>query len=72
MKSRWEKIEKELQWLETEYYDVDTNEELAAKYNLEDYPVFVFLGRDGEEFLRLQGEVDRKELIEVIEKNKDK
>ena len=72
MKSRWEKVEKELQWLETEYYDVDTNEELVKKYNLADYPVFVFLDKNGEEFMRLQGEVDRKELIKVVEENKDK
>lgn len=72
MKSRWEKVEKELQWLETEYYDVDENEELVAKYNLEDYPVFVFLGQNGEEILRLQGEIDRQELIKIIEENKDK
>lgn len=72
MRPRWEKIEAELPWLETEHYDVDENEELVKKYGLDDYPVFIFLNKKGEEILRLQGEIDRKELIKLIEENKDK
>lgn len=73
MKPRWQEIEKEYPWLETEYYDFDKDKEMIEKYNINDIlPVFVFLDKNGEEFLRLDGEVDKKELIDIIEKNKEK
>jgi len=71
MKPRWDKIAEELDWLDTEYYDIDEREDLVKKYKLEDYPTFIFLDKKGEEFLRLSGEIDRKELMEIIIKNKD-
>lgn len=73
MKPRWEKIEKENSWLETEYYDYDKDKETIKKYNIaKSLPVFVFLDKDGEEFLRMHGEHSEKKLLEVINENKDK
>ena len=73
MKPRFEKIEQELPWLDTKYYEIDErkNEEMVKKYNIKNPPVFVLINKDGEEFMRLEGEIDRKELKEIIIKNKD-
>ncbi len=71
MKPRWKEIEKELSWLETEYYDVDENKDLVKKYNITDYPCFIFLNKTGEEIKRLYGEVEKKELIKIIEELKE-
>jgi len=73
MKPRWEEIEKENPNLKTEYYDFDNNKEMVEKYNIDDIlPTFVFLDKEGKEIIRLNGEIDKKELIRVIEENKDK
>jgi len=74
MKPRFEKIKEELKWLETEYYEIDEreNEEIVNKYHIENPPVFVFINKQGEEFMRLEGEVDRRELMKIILENKDK
>ncbi len=74
MKPRWKKIEEELEWLETEYLDYDHDREEVEEYGLKEgkLPVFIFLNKDGEEFMRLQGEHPKDELIELCEENKDK
>jgi thiol-disulfide isomerase/thioredoxin len=74
MRPRWAEIEKENPWLKTEYFDFDQNREMADKYGIASgvLPVFIFLDREGKEILRLSGEVEKKELFEVIAKNKDK
>jgi len=73
MKPRWKKIEEENPWLKNEYYDFDTDKEMVEKYKIEDIlPVFIFLDKDDKEFLRLKGEVEEKELLEILAKNKEK
>lgn len=73
MKPRWQEIEKENPWLETKYYDFDQDKEAIEKYQINEIlPVFIFLNKDGEEFLRLDGEVDKSKLREIIEENKNK
>ena len=73
MGPRWKEIEAENPWLCTEYYDFDQDKEIIKKYNITDVlPVFVFLDKDGKEFLRLDGEVDKNKLIETINQNKEK
>ncbi|MBD3360028.1 MAG: hypothetical protein GF365_04980 [Candidatus Buchananbacteria bacterium] len=74
MKPRWQKIEQELAWLKTKYYDVDKDKEMVKKYNIESetIPTFIFLNEQGEEFLRLHGEIDKQKLIDIIKENKDK
>lgn len=72
MRPRWQKIEKKLSWLKTDYFDVDERPDLDKKYQLSDYPAFIFLDKQGEEFSRMYGEKTEKELIEFLEKNKDR
>lgn len=73
MKPRWKEIEEELPWLATEYCDYDQNKEEARKYKVDDrLPTFIFLDKNGDEFLRLHGEVDKKKLLEVIEENRNR
>jgi thioredoxin-related protein len=72
MKPRWEIIEKENPWLETEYYDIDENKDLVAKYSMSDYPCFIFLDKQGKEITRLYGELPKKKIIEKINELKDK
>lgn len=71
MKPRWKEIEAELPWLETEYHDADEEVELTKKYNITDYPCFIFLNQKGEEIYRDYGEIEKKKLVEIIEKFKD-
>jgi thiol-disulfide isomerase/thioredoxin len=73
MKPRWAEIEKENPWLQAEYFDFDQDKELVKKYGItEKLPVFVFLDKNGDEFLRLEGEIEKDELTKVINKNKEK
>lgn len=73
MKPRWKKIEEANPWLQTEYYDFDKDKEMVSNYDINDVlPVFVFLDKTGQEFLRLNGEVSEKDLTDTINKNKDR
>jgi len=73
MKPRWKEIEAENSALITEYYDFDQDKEMVEKYNITNIlPTFVFLDKQGVEFLRLNGEIDKIKLIEIIHKNFDK
>ena len=73
MKPRWKEIEEENPWLKTEYHDFDQDKDFVQKYNInETLPAFVFLDKDEKEILRLSGEVDKTELLRIIEENKDK
>jgi thiol-disulfide isomerase/thioredoxin len=72
MKPRWVKIEKELSWLNTEYFDADENQDLIKKYLITDYPCFIFLDKDNKEIHREYGEVNKDKLIEIINDLKDK
>lgn len=73
MKPRWKEIEVEYPWLKTQYYDFDQDKEIINKYNINTVlPVFVFLDKDDKEFLRLNGEISKDKLIEIINQNKDK
>jgi thiol-disulfide isomerase/thioredoxin len=72
MKPRWEEIEKEHPWLETEYFDYDKSKDAVKQYCIgTNLPVFVFLDKDRNEILRLQGEIKKDELIRIITENKD-
>ena len=73
MKPRWEEIEKDNSWLKTEYYDFDKDKQQIKKYKIEqNLPVFIFLDKNQKEFLRLNGEISKKELLEIINLNKEK
>jgi len=68
MKPRWQKIEKQLPWLKTEYYDFDEDEKKIKKLgiNVQKLPVFIFLHDNEKEIRRLNGEMSEKDLYKVI------
>jgi thiol-disulfide isomerase/thioredoxin len=73
MKPRWKEIETENSWLKTEYYEYDDNKEMVEKYKIDKIlPTFVFLNKNGNEFLRLNGEIEKDKLLEIINQNKDR
>lgn len=73
MKPRWAEIEAENNWLQTEMHDFDQDKEAVEKYNITDtLPAFVFLDKDENEFLRLTGEVEKDELVSIINENKER
>ena len=72
MRPRWEKIEKANEWLKTEYFDIDEFPEMVDKYSLKEYPTFICLDNNGQEIERKQGEVSEIELIDLINKHKEK
>jgi len=51
---------------ETEYFDIDENPEVKEKYNIKDVPIFIFLDKDGNEILRLEGLQNKEELGRII------
>ena len=69
MKPIWQEVEEEILELKTEYYDADEHPELLKKYGIKDIPVFIFLDKDDNEFLRLEGMQNKEELIKVIREN---
>lgn len=69
MRPMWQEIEGEILGLETEYFDADENPEKLKEYNINDIPVFVFLDKEGNEFLRLEGLQNKEELIKIVKEN---
>ncbi|MDD5290620.1 MAG: thioredoxin family protein [Patescibacteria group bacterium] len=69
MRPVWEEIEAEIRELETEYFDIDENPEMKEKYGLKDVPIFIFLDKDGNEILRLEGLQNKEELMRIIKEN---
>jgi len=74
MKPRWQEIEKQNPWLETQYFEFDDEPEAAKKYNIDKdgLPTFIFLDKNGKEFLRMSGEISKDKLVQIINENKDK
>ena len=69
MRPRWQKIEKENPWLQTQYYDYDENRAEVEKFGLEKnkLPTFIFYDDAGTEFARLSGEPSIKDILKIIE-----
>ena len=74
MRSVWEKIEIENPWIEVESYDLDIDTESIKQYEVSarKLPLFIFLDKDGKEFLRLNGEMEKKKLVEIIAEHRNK
>jgi len=73
MRPIWQEIEKENSWLKNEYYDFDKDKEEVTKWKIDkNLPTFVFLDKGGKEFLRLHGEISKKELLKIINENMDR
>ena len=73
MKPRWKEIETENSWLQNEFYDFDQDKEMVLKFKIDrNLPTFVFLDAQGNEFLRLHGEIDKEKLVSLINENRNK
>lgn len=74
MRPRWQQIEEENPWLDTQYFDFDQDPDVAIKYGVETgvLPCFIFLDSGDKEFARLSGEVSKVEILKVINSHKDK
>lgn len=72
MKPMWSEIETKMPELKTEYFDSDDNPDLLKKYDIKNIPVFIFLDKNNNEILRLEGLQNREELINIIKKNLEK
>ncbi len=72
MKPMWAEIELEIPELKAEYFDADENPEVLKKYNVKDIPVFVFLDKDEQEILRLEGVQNKEELVDIVKENLSK
>lgn len=67
MRPRWEEIQAENPWLQTEFYDYDESPEVMKKYSIdENLPVAILLDKDGKELQRFIGEVSKNELLEAV------
>ncbi len=73
MKPMWQEIEKENPWLANEYFDFDQDKEAVEKWNIDDtLPTFIFIDKNNQEILRLQGEKSKKVLERLIAEHRDK
>lgn len=74
MKPRWQKIEKEYPWFESEYFEYDISPKAVAQYHVENttLPTVIFLDNYGKEITRETGEIPKDELVKIILENKDK
>ncbi len=73
MKPRWAEIETENPWLQTEMHDFEEDKNVVEKYGITDIlPVFVFLDKNENEFMRLNGEISKDKLVNIINENKDR
>lgn len=74
MKPRWQEVEKENPWLETEYFEFDDSPEVVKTYSLENgtLPVFIFLDSKNEEITRAKGEISKQQILDLINEHKDK
>ncbi|MDO5569636.1 MAG: thioredoxin family protein [bacterium] len=67
MKSRWDKVKKEIPNLDIIEYDYDMDQEMVSLYKIgRKLPVVIILDKDNKERLRLIGEQSVKKIIEII------
>lgn len=71
MRLRWQELEKAIPNLDSESIDIDQNKKIKRKWNIADIPTFIFLDKNGKEFLRLEKLIEVEELIKVIKDNQD-
>jgi len=72
MRPRWQEIESEMPELETEYYDADENPEKMEEWQIEEIPVFIFVDKEGNEIIRLQGTQSKEDLTAYIKEHWNK
>lgn len=69
MRSIWDEIEYEIPELVFEYYDADEHSDILKSYNVADIPTVIFLDSEDNEVLRLDGAVNKEELLRMIREN---
>ncbi len=72
MGPRWQEIEKENPWLETEYIGIDEKPEAMNEYKILSLPTFIFFDKEGNEIQRFTGIVKKDLLVKVILESKDR
>lgn len=74
MKPRWQEVEDENPWLMTEYLDYDEDREKIKNFNIDisKLPVFIFLDKEGVEIDRLEGEIEKKKLVQLIGNHRER
>ena len=72
MGPRWQEVEKENEWLKTEYVGIDKNPEAMNEYQILNLPTFIFFDKEGNEIKRISGVVKKDVLVKSILENKDK
>lgn len=72
MRPIWSEIESGMPELKTKYYDADENFKKLKKYNIKNIPVFIFLDKNNNEIIRLNGIKSKNEIEEIIKKNINK
>ncbi len=74
MKPRWNKIEKELPWLKTQYldYDEDNKKIMELGITSDTLPTFIFFDKDNNILETLTGEISKKNILETIKKYEKK
>ena len=72
MEPMWAEIEKEIPELKAEYYEADEHLDLQKKYDVKEIPTFIFLDKDDQEILRLEGLQNKEELVKIVRENIDK
>lgn len=72
MKPMWEEIENTISGFDSEYYDADNDSEVLKKHGVKNIPVFIFLDKNDEEIMRLNGVQNKEDIIEKVKENLDK
>lgn len=72
MEPMWAEIEKEIPELQSEYFESDEHPDLLEKYNVKEIPTFIFLDKNGNEILKLDGLQNKEELVKIVKENLNK
>ena len=72
MEPIWEEIEKAIPELQSEYFEADDHLDLQKKYNVKEIPTFIFLDKNDQEILRLEGLQNKEELVKIVKNNINK
>lgn len=72
MRPRWEKVQQQLPWLKSGYFEFDLDEDAVAKYQVEGgkLPCAIWLDKNQQEITRRAGEVSEAELINLCNKHR--
>ncbi len=72
MRPMWDEIAAEIPEMVSEYYEADDYPDALKKYDVKDIPTYVFLDKEGNEFMRLTGLQNKEDLIKIVKENLDK